>query len=436
MRERIKSVVLLALVLLSFYLTGTLLFGQPYLETATSPDYEQVETFGMIRPEGEQVYPVLRLKTEENWLQLFPWTERYAPVWKALQFLLTPSQLPESGEKPDFSGKRVEIQFPVAVDAALWFQESLVSSLQIRKVCWFAEDAESIWYCDEGGKWWQAKGFNPPAEWETRLAALFKQAPVYIEADMEILAPFTAGDAIVLLPADLPVMSVFTAMAESLDTEKLLRSFFINPALVRRIEERNGAVIYTDGQRGLRIFAHGELEITVPENEPGTRALSRTEILQETAQYLHLLGGWPQELFLQSIRVNVQSITYPQRWYTQEVVFRCAARGYPLVGRKAPLSLLFSDRGIIYYNRQILSLAERLTEPMPLVAPEDALASVAVNMGIWAAGMQLASVDAIYFVDGATGSQPVAQPAWLIQFQNRQAAVVNGFTGELITWLQ
>ncbi|NLM46027.1 MAG: hypothetical protein GX200_04415 [Firmicutes bacterium] len=436
MCERIKSVVLLALVLLSFYLTGALLFGQPYLETASSPDYEQVETFGRIRPQAEQVYPVLRLKTEENWLQLFPWTERYLPVWKTLQFLLDPSQLPESGEKPEFSSKQVEIQFPVAVEAKLWFHDSLAADLQIRKVCWFAEDAESIWYCDEGGKWWRAKGFTAPVEWETRLAALFKKAPAYTEAGTELLAPFTAGDAVVLLPAELPAMSMYAVAAESLDTDKLLRSFFINPALVRRIEERNGAVIYTDGQRGLRIFAHGELEITVPENEPGTRNLSRAEILQETAQYLHLLGGWPEELFLQSIRANVRSITYLQQLYTQEVVFRCAARGYPLVGRKAPLSLLFSDRGIIYYNRQILSLAEPLTEPMPLVAPETALATVAVNLGIRAAGMQLLSVEAIYFVDSTAGSPPVAQPAWLIQFQNRQVAVVNGFTGELITWLQ
>ncbi|HHX74074.1 MAG TPA: hypothetical protein GX699_04140 [Firmicutes bacterium] len=436
MRERIKTVVLLALVLLSFYLTGSLLFGQPYLETASSPDYEQVETFGEVRPEAELVYPVLCLKTEENWLQLFPWADGYAPVWRALQFLLNPPQLPDVRLRPAFTGERVEIQFPVAVDAVLWFPDSPVASLQIRKITWFAEDAESIWYYDESGKWWQAQGFVPPAAWETRLAVLFKTAPVYTEADAEMLAPFSAGDAVILLPAETPVMSVYAAAAEDLDTEKLLRSFFINPALMRRIEERNGAVIYTDGQRGLRIFAHGELEITVPENEPGTRTLDRAEILQETAQHLHMLGGWPRELFLQSIRINVRSIVYTQHWFTQEIVFNCASRGYRLFGRKAPLSLLFSDRGIIYYNRQILTLSEQLTDPMPLVAPLEALATVAAGLGLRAAGMQVASVEAAYFVEGTTGSRPIAQPSWRIQFTNRQTAVVNGFTGELIAWLQ
>lgn len=434
MRERIKSIMLIILVLSSLYLTNCLVFGQPNLEMADSPQYEQL-TFGELKPLEEQVLPFLRLQREEAIWELAPWLPHYNQAWQRARQLLQPGLPPQKSDPPAFlTGLKVQIDFPTAVDPDLWSGSSLFREHFVQAIVWFASHEDVVWFLDENDQWWRAGGLILPDGWLSRLEVAFSTAQVFRFARPEGNDFLKIPAEGVLVPKEVPVMSRYTLAPEPLDYDKLLHSMFVNMATVRRIEERNGIHIYTDGQRGLQLFPHGELEYTIPENELGTRPLAITELLKNTAEYLHLLGGWPDQLYLKNIKSKRQVFENGRYFYTHEVALQSVQKGFPLVGIDAVL-ITCSEKGIVSYNRQVYQLEAPEGEAMPLISPEEAMAAAGDWWRLQAGNNLLLSLYPVYYVDNANQVQPVAQPAWLFRFENRQA-VVDGYTGKFIKWLE
>lgn len=434
MRERIKSIVLILLVLSSLYLTNCLVFGQPSLETADSPQYEQL-TFGELKPIQEQILPLLRLQKEDAVYEQAPWLPHYGEAWQRARQLLQPGLLPEKSDPPGIlTGLKVEIEFLTEVDPTLWFASTMLKDHLVQTVVWYAAHDDVMWFLDQNEQWWRAGGLILPDGWLNRLEVAFSAGQVYRLARLEEtdLLKFPAQG--ILVPREVPVMNRYTLAPEPLDYDKLLHSMFVNMATVRRIEERNGARIYTDGQRGLQIFPYGELEYTIPENEMGTRPLTIIELLKDTAQYLHLLGGWSDHLYLKSIKTNRQAFENSRYFYTHEIAFQTVQKGFTLVG-SAPISIVCSEKGIVSYNRQVYLLATPVGEAMPLISPEEAVAAAGDWWRLQAGNDNLLSLYPVYYVDNVNQVQPFAQPAWLFRFENRQA-VVDGYTGKFIKWLE
>jgi hypothetical protein len=413
------------------FLTTKLLFGQPYWETASPPAYKQV-TFGELRPLQEQIRPVLRLGEDDKWLQLQPWDEGYQAAWEWLSWLFRPRQVPVSTTLPEFGGLQVRLNFMLPVETNWWVTNRQLRGLEILQAAWFAEAPQTIWYQTASGRWLRGE-LTLPEQWEEQLPALFAAGLELRTAAAEELAlePVSAG---VLLPQAVPELAVHAITAENLESDELLGSFFVNPALVRRIEEGDGAEIYTDGQKGLRLFRHGELEFNAPENEPGSAPQSLAEILKQGAQYLQLMGGWPDHLYLQKVHRTERSANWEQR-YTQTLVFQSVQKGIPLLSAKPAVSLYFSDRGVINYQRQIYLLGSPTGTAEPLVKPQQAVAAVADQLAAEGAEEQLAAVSPVLYFHSFVTRQSYARPAWLVELQQRQA-VVDGFTGEFITWLE
>ncbi|MCR3920970.1 MAG: hypothetical protein NUK65_00415 [Firmicutes bacterium] len=436
MRERIKSIVLLILIITSLFFTTFLLFGKPYLETATPPAYEQL-TFGELRPLEEQILPTLRLGEEDQWLRLQPWHEGYDETWEWLLVLL---QLAEEAQPHDppaaTSGQQVRMAFSVPADLSWWLPSARIADMRIEEASWFAEEPQVLWYRQASGEWLRASLRTLPSNWSARLGELFALGEEMHLATPAELGELAAADEGVLLSQTVPALAVHTTVEESLETEKLLRSIFVNMALVRRIEERDGAMIYTDGQRGLRLFVHGELEYTAPENEPGVKQLALTDALRLSAQYLQLMGGWPDDLMVEVVNATKQSVNNVAQWHTYEILFRSVQKGLPLVGATPALQLYLSDRGVIYYNRQIRRLGNATAPVAPLVAPRVAIAAVASILGSQAAEGKLAMVEPVYYLENDARGQSLARPAWRIQLQNQEVAIVDGHSGEFITWLE
>jgi hypothetical protein len=222
---------------------------------------------------------------------------------------------------------------------------------------------------------------------------------------------------------------------EALDTEKLLRSIFVDIALVRRIEERDGAFIYTDGQRGLRLFDHGELEYTSPKSEPGSEAMERIPALRRTAQYLQLLGGWPEHIYLDKI-IPTEKLSWNRRqWGTYHISFLSVQHGMPLIAARAPITLLFSDRGVVYYNRQIKILGEKTDAPTAMVDPRLTAPVIMDKLEREGLSASLVDVYAGYYLRDSIAMQTVCQPVWALVFDDGRTAIVHGFTGQFVTWL-
>ena len=434
MRERVKTVFLLLLVAGSMFLTARLLFGQPYLETASPPAYEQL-TFGELRPQQKQILPHMRLGEKDSYLVLHPWDGGHEAVWALFLPILRPLEVLDQSEAPESTeGNHLKLTFSLPIELTLWVNNPRLNGFFITEINWFVSDPQHLWFKEANGEWLRSQQLAVPPDWQQILAELFANGTKYRGATAQDLATLRLSDNEVLLPLVTPKLSVYAVEPETVDIEKLQRSIFVNPPLVRRIEERDGAVIYTDGQRGLRQFAHGELEFTAPENETGTRLFELTEALRQTAQYLQFMGGWPDFIYVDTIHVSETPTRTKRQWENFELYFLSAQHGAPVVSATPPLSLRFTDRGVFYYNRQLKILGNRMGIAKSLVPARTAVRAVIDTLGSTVTVARLVSIYYGYYVDG-TKKEAIAQPSWFITLQDGRTAVVNGYTGQFLSWL-
>lgn len=437
MQERIKTVILLVLVMSSIILTGCLLFGQPSLETAAPPAYEQL-VFGELRPVTGQVLPCLRLGSGLNWQVLQPWDTGYAAAWEALQLLFRysterhPAALPESIAAPSLFAS-----FPTAVPPAVWVSSAHLDDLEITELAWFQSEPDAVWFRDVQDGWLKVQLSFLPPDWEKTVEETFVKAPRYRRTDAaewEALSLPAQND--IFLPIEPPLLAPRSVIKESLDTEKLLRSIFVNTALARRIEERDGAFIYTDGQRGLRLFDYGEMEFTSPKSEHGSESVSTISALRRSAEYLQLMGGWPDHLYIQDLSPGDTPFSaYSQQRDIHSVTFFSVQHGIRLLGQKPPVKLHFSDRGVVYYNRQIRLLGGETEAGTTMIDPM--LAAGAVRKILEESGKDLGILDVFpaYYLRDASKPQSVSYPVWAFVLSDFSTAVIHGQSGQFLAWL-
>ncbi|MBS4030400.1 MAG: hypothetical protein KGZ63_03115 [Clostridiales bacterium] len=443
MPERVKTVILFLLVISSIILTGQLLFGLPALETAAPPAYEQL-VFGELRPVTEYLRPALHFGVGGKWQVLQPWDEEYDNAWDVVSALFHVNGTPEVSTSPEQEivqsseegeGVQVRLFFPVLTPPSIWFSSFRLAELAVDTLFWYETEPGVVWLRDGGN--WLHSGLQPlPQEFAESLSAVFSEAPQYTVTEAREWEPLTVVPGRELLVPDVPLMLAPRMLKkENLDIDKLLRSIFVDIALVRRIEERDGAVIYTDGQRGLRLFDHGELEYTSPKSEPGVEAMERIPALRRTAQYLQLLGGWPEHIYLDSI-IPAEKLGWNRRqWYTYQVSFLSVQHGMPLIGGRAPVTLLFSDRGVVYYNRQVKILGEKTDTPTVMVDPRLTVPVIMDKLEQEGFNASLVDVYAGYYLRDSIAMQTVSQPVWALVFDDGRTAIVHGLTGQFVTWL-
>lgn len=433
MWERLKTFLLLALVLCSVLLTARLLFGKPPLETVAPPAYEKLG-FGELRTPDRHVLPMLQFGLQ----QLYPWTPGYALAWESLRQLLSkpPETSPERQEKPDpGENGQLLVRFPLPVTPEVWGAAPQADLPAITAIAWLAADPGAVWYHGERGDWLRVRAKNLRIT-QDDLRNIFEGAPAFRPAELkewEALGLEPEGE--ILLPEKVPVLAPRYVLREELDFEKLLRSIFPNLSLVRRIEEREGAVIYTDGQKGLRLFDYGEVEFSAPKSEPGQERMTFLTAMRRTAQYLQLMGGWPEHLFVSQFAAE-GSIVPRDRGELYTVTFISAQHGIPLLQQAAPVRLRFSDRGVITYNRQIRVLGSNAGKARALVSPLTAAAALAEEMAGGESAPTIHEVFAAYYVREPAGPQTVSQPVWAFICSDGRTAVVHGYSGRFLSWLE
>ena len=135
---------------------------------------------------------------------------------------------------------------------------------------------------------------------------------------------------------------------EDLDQDRLVDAFFVERSLVRKIQEKTGAVIYTDGTKGLRIKQG--VEFTDPVQEKSLASLSYLSALSACNKYICSYGGWPEGLRLQMLMVDNQE-RHPLCRAFGNVTVRL-----PLIGTNQALSMIFNNNGLVEYCRLIFTI--------------------------------------------------------------------------------
>jgi len=196
---------------------------------------------------------------------------------------------------------------------------------------------------------------------------------------------------------------------EEIDVDQLVRAFFVDTSMARRIEERDKAVFFTDGEKGLRIYPSGRIEYTAPRLERVMSSVTYYNALQKGAEKLSLYGGWKPEVFLD--KMERQTTGYRLTW-------QMFHEGLPLVGENLGSTMVLNEQGVSYYQRKFPVLGEPLLESRQFSPYEHALFK-AIELEAEAFSDQkvtLLKMEPVYYLP-AENEQKQAVPAWKIKFK-------------------
>jgi len=363
MKERLKSIILLVLVCLSLFQTYQLWYGQQPAELATAEDIYERVIIEQPRPPEQIIFPETIVIPVENGYYAYREGEQiYTRLWETLLEQLhssfvsnqagTVSDFPEGA--PRLLSCYLRPLLPVGSESSLLplLPESELARLDL------IGGSETYWvrlFTAEEEVLAEAKLTS------TQVAVLQNLISV-AKAEERVLHNLLTGDAaasaaglnvtvneVIFLPQAQIDLARLPVKPETINREQLLKTFFVDYSLARSIEEKDGAVIYTDGERGLRLTTGG-FEFSYPRLEEGEANQTVAEALNSSGALISFHGGWPSGLRLEIIeqaRLG-RSVTYSTQW-------RMYYLGYPLYAAK-PTRIVFNDRGLIHFNRLIYNL--------------------------------------------------------------------------------
>jgi regulatory protein YycH of two-component signal transduction system YycFG len=131
------------------------------------------------------------------------------------------------------------------------------------------------------------------------------------------------------------------------DQQAFLQTFFVDHSLVRVISERDGGLIYSDGEKGLRLsdgldFSHPQLE-----QQPATSTYPAA--IHSAGRYLAYYGGWPDWLYLDHFS-KIRPAGAGREIFRSS--WSAYYEGYPFAETSA-VRMFFNDGGLVEYQRYL-----------------------------------------------------------------------------------
>ena len=131
---------------------------------------------------------------------------------------------------------------------------------------------------------------------------------------------------------------------EELDRELLVRTFFVDRSLVRVVTERDGSLIYTDGEKGLRLGSG--LTYSHPQLEQSPATFTYLASLNSATRLLGYYGGWAEDLRLERLLLQRKTGRLSEHYLA---CWQSYYQGKPIVGDTV-VSMTFNDSGMVEYH--------------------------------------------------------------------------------------
>ncbi|HHW02368.1 MAG TPA: hypothetical protein GXX35_06110 [Thermoanaerobacterales bacterium] len=233
------------------------------------------------------------------------------------------------------------------------------------------------------GRYYRIDKSRAPEELSNLLKELSEANPPLFAAipPGNVNLKISRGIYVPLLPYDLPHYGI---KHEKVIGDRLAAKFFDDFSVARKIEERDGAVIYTDGQRALRIYHDGALEYSFPGVKAQKKSVSFYDALKTAADFISIHGGWPQGAFLSSYGISDQGVGGT----SFDFRFGIRINGYPVVSDKEYLSITVEGNQVKSYYRNIV-MADKPGKVSEMISPVKAM-DIAVSI------KDIKSMDDIY----------------------------------------
>ena len=486
MRERIKTIALFSLVILSLVLTYRLWFGSPDYEAITPPTYERL-SFGeplslesLLLPEKIVYMPPARKIPEEDSLpeesqEHFPEEEGnelaeeqeleeeteepqnkyyfhytdslYSDLWDAFSCeLMTATSLnctltdfKKLSEGMDSSVPSLEIHFSVPFSLDLYFSnqnnnpsfplvEKLLLTLEVEGgMDYFKTPQGEIYRLD-----WD---FNcsPLTALEDQILDLSEHRYYLLEEiikeEEEINEYLTAEK--IRVPKTSTSLPDLNYKKENLDIDNLVKVFFVDFTLVRQIKQRDDAVMYTDGQKGLRLDSQGFIEYSAPAKIREGKELSYQESLEKGIDFVTIYGGWPQDLNLRIEDLN--TLALEQEEYYQ-LKFNSYYRGVPLGLDQWVVELTYNEQGLVGYQRQVYEV-EDTGEDLRVMEIKEVLSQlVSRKSDLFSPKATREITDCfLAYIPLQDSGENVMTLCWIVEVDGWQVFKINARNGRIIT---
>lgn len=414
-KDSILGWFLIFLVGASLFLSFSIWYRTPGVMTQNPLDVvdSKVDLASVLGPEKI----LLRLGDSAHTL-LRPSSSYYEKVWsfsRKTMALQWSGASPDSTETDVLARKRgLEADFPVSMPISALRQLIDVkppesSSLEGKLIDAFlfaVEDQKLVIYLkDSQGVHHKLSKTGDPAELQKLLQELSNtRPPLYAKL------PSGGGSLIISKPVYVSLLSyelpVYSLKRERPPGEGQVAEYFSDFSAARRIQEKDGAVIYTDGQRGLRVYEDGSLEYSFP-GASGQKKTSFFDSLTAAVNFVNRHGGWPKNGYLSSFE------TQGQGQYTFK--FRIRINGYPVISEKDIIALTVGGSEIKGYHRNIVGV-DRQNGTKPIDTPVKALdTAVAVK--------NIKEIDGIYPAYFIQGDELL--PTWVVETGGMEVILPN-----------
>ncbi|MGI6097678.1 MAG: two-component system activity regulator YycH [Dethiobacteria bacterium] len=482
MFERLKTIVLALLVVSSLVLTQRLWFGSNIYELGGEPGYEQFDVDSPRSPQ-EAVIPEKTIinRDQETYYLLGRGDRQANMLWEeVLEFLqanfsmLLTRQFPLQELADDFS-----LYFSFSPPVVLEEKDEHLPSFNLSELWVFdGEDSKEFVFLTDHGEsfifeYQLAEGERLPGLQllaQERLIAYERitdtssidvegstnpedegtdENPEGFEENQEGLNSEENSDAVInqehrysfnlreglFVPFSSFSLPSYTLVKEDLDFEMLLGKLFLDQTLMRRIEERDGTIIYTDGEKGLSVFKDGMIAYFAPRTERGPTTMGYKSALQKAAEHISLLGGWTDTAELDILELRRKDIPYQreQHYYAH---WRVYLNGYPLLG-DYEVEMFFNDRGLGSYRRKLLIPEEQLTEKQ-VISYAEAIKTALEQYFVEGEGnfgdeteKEITALSLAYFCQ-ENSSEPIAIPVWVVELDGREH-IINAYSGDVLS---
>ncbi len=472
MKETIKSIALFFLVTLSLTLTSWLWLGIPRgtgeVARAYETGRERVETRTLADLTGPRQV-VISTGGEKHFL-VRPDSDLYHRIWlearsalRAIDGLEMENTIQEEvsrrekvQEEPGPGEEvkprpRMELVLAASLPADLWLRlweieglkEQAGRSLMMdRVVLVFGENTE-VYFVDQGAQTYgRAQVVGGALALRSLMSSLTSEDLVPARALPNRLGHLQP-EAGLYVPEHPLLSSRVLLDPEWTNPEETAERFFLDLSFVRRIDEKDGAIIYTDGKRGLRLYPNGVLEFNVPQVSGDRPQVAPVGALEAAITFIARHGGWPDNCYLSSFTGRPFALLDPARHQGRagsryEIAFSYRYRGLPVIypgDMKGAMTTVVMGGEVETYSRLVLKPREEEgPSQLPLLGVEEALAAVDAEIASGNGAGEEITVTDVYLAYQVTPAQAetrwLLNPVWVFETV-RGRFVVDALTGEV-----
>ena len=261
--------------------------------------------------------------------------------------------------------------------------------------------------------------------------------PGYRELTNEKGVPVQEG---IFVPKRPPYIARVEVNPEPVDPERTAAQFFPDLTVIRRVEERDGCTVFTDGKGWLRVLGNGFLEFTRTDRARNPAGgLGVTGALGSAIEFIRFHGGWPEGMYLSSLAVAGDYEGLPDNGVIYKLGFRARYRGIPVLGEEGAVQVSVSSRGVLVYTRLPRQFGKSKEEPRQVLGADDALASLRAFLEKSGEHRLPIVADMYLAYSGARASVDTAQkgfiePVWALCLADGRTVLVDAYEGDVLSW--